>query len=105
MNNWQLIAADVGGGRTKAQCAQRWTRGLDPKIDKSNWSCEEEQKLIDLVQAHGTKQWTKIADAMETRTDVQCRHRWIQLTKKVDETGAVKPVAPPARLMERGEEE
>jgi hypothetical protein len=100
MNNWHLIATAVGGDRTKAQCAQRWTRGIDPKIDKRNWSFEEEQKLIELVRIHGSRSWTKIADAMGNRTDVQCRHRWQQLVKKSDGTGQVQPVAPPARVME-----
>jgi hypothetical protein len=94
LNNWSLVASVVGGSRTKAQCAQRWSRGLDPKIAKSNWCCEEEQKLLDLVQVHGLKSWTKICQEMGNRSDVQCRFRYHFLCKKAEEAGGeVAPVS------------
>jgi hypothetical protein len=105
LNNWQLIAALVGGGRTKAQCTQRWTRVLDPKIDKSNWSFEEEQQLINLVAMHGSRSWSKISQDMGHRSDVQCRFRWNFLNKKAVETGSdVRPISAPSVISQRSRE-
>jgi hypothetical protein len=72
-DNWPLIATFVGGNRTRSQCAQRWHRGLDPKLLKCNWTREEEQKLLESVRFHGDKAWTRIAADLANRSDVQCR--------------------------------
>jgi hypothetical protein len=95
-DNWPLVAAAVGGGRSRSQCSQRWIRGLDPRINKANWSREEEQALLNAVEIHGTKAWTRIAADLGDRCDVQCRFRYSFLCKKAQETGtAVQPISPP----------
>jgi len=33
-------------------------------------------KLKELVERFGAKNWKRIADSFENRTDVQCLHRW-----------------------------
>jgi hypothetical protein len=41
------------------------------------WSASEDSQLKVIVAEHGPKNWKKIADILgETRTDVQCLHRW-----------------------------
>ena len=75
-NNWGNVAAIVGNGRTRAQCSQRWNRVINPKISKANWTPEEEEKLIKIVQTYGTKQWTRVANEMGNRCDVQCRFKY-----------------------------
>ncbi|KAH0790832.1 Myb-like DNA-binding domain containing protein [Histomonas meleagridis] len=80
LDNWQAIAQFLGNGRNRAQCSQRWTRGLNPKISKKNWDSTEDAKLINLVKQYGDKAWTKIAGVMGNRSDVQCRYRYKQLT-------------------------
>jgi hypothetical protein len=95
-DNWALVATTVGGGRTRSQCAQRWNRGLDPRISKVNWSQEEEHDLIEAVQTHGPKAWTRIASDLRDRTDVQCRFRYKFLCKKAAEAGTpVRPISMP----------
>jgi hypothetical protein len=94
--NWPLVASIVGGGRTRSQCAQRWGRGVNPKISKSNWCKEEEQALINAVEAHGSKAWTRIAADLGDRSDVQCRFRFRFLSKKAKEAGVpLQPISPP----------
>jgi hypothetical protein len=94
--NWTQIAGIIGGDRTRSQCAQRWHRGVNPKISKSNWSAEEEQKLIDLVKVHGDKAWTRIAHDLGDRADVQCRFRYRFLLKRAAQARTeVKPVSVP----------
>jgi hypothetical protein len=82
VDDWQLIAAFVGNGRTKSQCSQRWMRGLDPKICKEQWPSDQDERLIGLVAAFGEKSWTRVAAELGNRCDVQCRYRYKQLQKE-----------------------
>ncbi|OHT00498.1 Myb-like DNA-binding domain containing protein [Tritrichomonas foetus] len=81
LDNWPMVAAFVGNGRTRAQCAQRWARGLNPRICKKHWSHAEDEQLKQLVQTYGEKAWTKIAAAFGNRSDVQCRYHYRQIVK------------------------
>ena len=81
VDNWTTISNFIGNGRTRAQCCQRWARGLNPRISKELWSYEEDLKLIDLVRTYGDKSWTKIASLMGNRSDVQCRYHYYQVQR------------------------
>jgi hypothetical protein len=78
LENWQSIAEFVGNGRSRAQCSQRWTRGLNPRISKKPWSAEEERRLLELVDRYGQKNWARIASIFGNRCDVQCRYHYQQ---------------------------
>ena len=39
------------------------------------WSQEEDNKLLELVEIYGNRNWKKISEHMETRNPVQCLHR------------------------------
>lgn len=80
-DNWSLVAEIVGDTRTRAQCSQRWFRGLDPRISKKRWSPDEDKKLLDFVEEYGETAWAKIANSMGNRSDVQCRYHYQQLKK------------------------
>jgi hypothetical protein len=82
MDDWQLIALSVGNGRTKSQCRQHWTRGLDQKICKEQWPSGQDERLIELVIAFSEKSWTCVAAELGNRCDVQCRYRYKQLQKE-----------------------
>eukprot|EP00961_Rhodomonas_salina_P013093 176038-Rhodomonas_salina.1 len=43
---------------------------------KNKWSVEEDVLLASLVQTHKGKNWKKVAEELQGRTDVQCLHRW-----------------------------
>jgi hypothetical protein len=79
--NWNIVAQYVGNNRTRSQCSQRWQRGLDPRISKSQWSPQEEARLLQLVEAYGNRAWIRISTALGNRSDVQCRYRYHQLLK------------------------
>lgn len=81
IDDWEQVANFVGNGRLKCQCSQRWFRGLNPKIKKTTWTAEEDQRLFELVKLHGDKSWSKIADDMGDRCDVQCRYHYNQSRK------------------------
>jgi hypothetical protein len=82
--DWPTIAASIGNGRTKAQCAQRWRRSLDPAIRRDRWQPTEDALLALAVQRHGEHAWTRVSADMKCRSDVQCRGRWQTLkTRRV----------------------
>ena len=43
---------------------------------KGHWTQNEDLILTEAVQAHGGKNWKKIAESLPGRSDVQCLHRW-----------------------------
>lgn len=61
-------------GPTKYQKSQH-TEGARAKV-KGHWTEEEDKKLTEAVRINGGKNWKKIAEALQGRTDVQCLHRW-----------------------------
>jgi hypothetical protein len=81
-SDWYAIACFVGNNRTKAQCYQRWTRGLDPNISKQKWTSEDDAQLMMYISIYGEKAWSKISAEMGNRCDVQCRYRYKQLLKE-----------------------
>ncbi|OHT01702.1 hypothetical protein TRFO_31404 [Tritrichomonas foetus] len=82
LDNWSMISRFIGNNRTRSQCCQRWTRGLDPRISKNQWTYAEDKLLMSLVESHGQKTWTQIAAALGNRSDVQCRYHYQQLLKE-----------------------
>lgn len=53
------------------------------------WTCQEDADLKEIVEEHGPKNWKKIAAILgNTRTDVQCLHRWNKVLKPGLQKGA-----------------
>lgn len=100
LDNWSTVAMFVGNGRTRAQCAQRWSRGLNPRISRDTWTQEQETMLMQYVAMFGDKAWTKIATLLGNRSDVQCRYHYMQLAKsgrRVALPCVQQPYFPPMR--------
>jgi hypothetical protein len=81
LEGWSSIAEFVGGNRTRAQCAQRWARGLNPRLLKTDWTYQDEEQLLALIREYGTKKWTRIAGVVGNRSDVQCRYHFLQMIR------------------------
>ena len=43
---------------------------------KVHWSKEEDERLCEAVQENSGKNWKRIAESLNGRTDVKCLHRW-----------------------------
>mmetsp|Transcript_12566 Transcript_12566/g.18982 ORF Transcript_12566/g.18982 Transcript_12566/m.18982 type:complete len:429 (-) Transcript_12566:167-1453(-) len=56
------------------------------KSQRGKWAVEEDNILREAVSIHGGKNWKKISEYLEGKTDVQCLHRW----QKVLRPGLVK---------------
>ena len=68
-NQWSRIASLLHRKSAK-QCKARWYEWLDPSIKKTEWSREEEEKLLHLAKLMPT-QWRTIAPLVG-RTAAQC---------------------------------
>ncbi|XP_047232252.1 v-myb avian myeloblastosis viral oncogene homolog-like 2a isoform X2 [Girardinichthys multiradiatus] len=74
--DWKTIASFLPG-RTELQCILHWKKHLDPELVKGPWSKEEDEKIVELVNKYGAKNWTAVAKHLNGRLGKQCRERWI----------------------------
>lgn len=72
-NQWSRIASLLHKKSGK-QCKARWYEWLDPSIKKTEWSREEDEKLLHLAKLMPT-QWRTIAPLVG-RTAAQCLERY-----------------------------
>lgn len=62
---WTQIAKHLNG-RIGKQCRERWHNHLDPNINKSPWTEEEDRLLAQAHEQYGN-QWAKIAKLLPGR--------------------------------------
>ncbi|KAG6873481.1 hypothetical protein C0995_015184 [Termitomyces sp. Mi166 len=73
---WSLVASVVQT-RNSDQCAKRWTDTLNPAIDRTTWTPEADELLLQAVNEHG-KVWTKIVKTyFPGRTGLSAKNRYI----------------------------
>ncbi|XP_014833078.1 PREDICTED: myb-related protein B [Poecilia mexicana] len=74
-SDWKHIASCIPS-HTEQQCQHRWFKVLDPELVKGPWTKEEDEKVIELVNLYGNKQWAMVAKHLKGRLGKQCRERW-----------------------------
>ncbi|XP_037079900.1 cell division cycle 5-like protein isoform X2 [Pollicipes pollicipes] len=85
-NQWSRIASLLHRKSAK-QCKARWYEWLDPSIKKTEWSREEDERLLHLAKLMPT-QWRTIAPIIG-RTAAQCLERYellLDQAQKKEET-------------------
>lgn len=75
-NQWARVASLLNRKSSK-QCKARWYEWLDPSIKKTEWSKEEEEKLLHLAKLM-PNQWRTIAPIVG-RTAGQCMEQYERL--------------------------
>ncbi|NXH43442.1 SNPC4 protein, partial [Dicaeum eximium] len=65
-------------GRDSAQLIYRWTKSVDPSLKKGPWTPEEDAMLMAAVKKYGEKDWYKIRKEVPSRSDAQCRDRYLK---------------------------
>ena len=81
MNQWARISSLLVR-KTPKQCKARWYEWLDPSIKKTEWSKEEDEKLLHLAKLMPT-QWRTISSAVN-RTATQCLERYQKLLDEAE---------------------
>eukprot|EP00913_Durusdinium_trenchii_P018570 g17450.t1 len=76
LNNWPRVASLLARKSPK-QCKSRWYEWLDPSVKKTEWTREEEEKLLHLAKLFPT-QWRTIAPIVG-RTAYQCLEHYEKL--------------------------
>ncbi|KAG1397935.1 hypothetical protein G6F60_008691 [Rhizopus arrhizus] len=80
-NQWARISSLLVR-KTPKQCKARWFEWLDPSIKKTEWSKEEDEKLLHLAKLMPT-QWRTIAPIVG-RTPAQCLERYQRLLDEAE---------------------
>lgn len=95
-NQWARISSLLVRKSAK-QCKARWYEWLDPSIKKTEWTREEEEKLLHLAKIMPT-QWRTIAPIVG-RTAAQCLEHYEKLLDTAQERdGEYDPSEDPRRL-------
>jgi hypothetical protein len=91
---WAAVA-DLVPGRNNIDCRDRWVRRLDiagrKHFEKGAWTLEEDAKLTEAVQKHGTRHWKVVAALVCTRSNRQCHQHWMDhCTESAEEERATR---------------
>ena len=77
---WTIIATKLPH-RTPAQCRERWCFHLSPELNKSRFTEEEDNMIMDLHEKYGNK-WSKITAELNTnRSEASVRARYHSLVR------------------------
>lgn len=93
--NWTKLS-NLLPGRIGKQCRERWRNHLDPTINHSNWTTEEDLLLLKLHEQYGN-QWVKISKALPGRSENSIKNRWNSTLKKVTPTN-ISPAPSPTTV-------
>lgn len=99
-NQWSRIASLLHRKSAK-QCKARWFEWLDPSIKKTEWSREEDEKLLHLAKLMPT-QWRTIAPIIG-RTAAQCLERYEYLLDQAQKKEEGEDAADDPRKLKPGE--
>lgn len=78
--NWRNLGI-ILPGRIGKQCRERWRNHLDPSINHSPWTQDEDSRLLELHQQFGNH-WVQISKLMSNRSENSIKNRWNSVLKK-----------------------
>lgn len=89
---WVKVASEVGS-RNGDQCAKRWNENLNPDLDHSPWTPEEDERLLALVKTYG-RNWKFMADnCLELRAPLALKNRYLLLMRRLNRQGPGQELA------------
>lgn len=78
--NWKSLALAMKT-RSPRQCRERYRNYLNPNIEHSEWTKEEDQKILYHYSQFGN-QWKKISEFLPGRTGNSIRNRYHSLVRQ-----------------------
>lgn len=99
-NQWPRVASLLNRKSAK-QCKARWYEWLDPSIKKTEWTREEEERLLHLAKLFPT-QWRTIAPIVG-RTATQCLEHYEKLLDRAQNLDKDIDVSDDPRKLRLGE--
>ncbi|KAJ8119751.1 hypothetical protein ONZ43_g3366 [Nemania bipapillata] len=99
-DNWMKVAGAVGT-RCGDQCSGHWRHVLNPNINYSDWTKEEDEQLLDAVRVYGTN-WSTIASFhTPQRTTLALKNQYWKLRQRSENASKIpsaKPSSPATSL-------
>ncbi|OHT07521.1 Myb-like DNA-binding domain containing protein [Tritrichomonas foetus] len=78
--DWNQISQQLGN-RSARQCRERFQNYLDPELNTSNWTQEEDDLLI-LKENEMGKKWKKMMPYFKNRSNVNIKNRFATLQNR-----------------------
>lgn len=75
---WASISKELKTKNPK-QCMHRYRNKFQLGIRKGRWRLDEDIRLKKAIEIFGSKKWCKISEYVVTRTDAQCRERFVNI--------------------------
>ncbi|KAI9483656.1 MAG: hypothetical protein EXX96DRAFT_478166 [Benjaminiella poitrasii] len=91
--NWEAIQTCLPKKRSIKRIQQFYQDSIRPSLNQGGWTDEESKILRELLSIYG-KDWCKISNELKTRSEKQCKNKWIyeitvlkkgEFTKEEDE--------------------
>lgn len=79
-SDWSKISA-LMGNKNPRQCQDRWNKYLCPNVNRSPFSIQEDQLILELFNRYGGR-WVLIAKHFNNRSDVSIKSRFRVLQRR-----------------------
>ena len=71
-----MISPLISYLRSAVACIRKWTTHIDPTLNISPFTAEEDNILLQAVADHGTGNWALISRLLPGRSNLNVRDRW-----------------------------
>jgi hypothetical protein len=82
--SWTVLAQKMPH-RTARQIRERWINYLDPTVNTTTWTSEEEMLLDRLVAQYGPK-WSKMVSELGNRSDINIKNHYLLMQRRQQKT-------------------
>jgi hypothetical protein len=84
IGDWKLISSYIKN-KSPANCKERYLNHLASSLKHEEWSTEENERLLKLIEKYG-KKWTMMSEELIGRSPTQIKNHWYRnLMKKAND--------------------